>query len=54
MDSYRPKLAHPGFASYLRSKCGGYLGVAPGTQFSSLYRPDAGVTDLEHAFDNIA
>lgn len=54
LESYRPKLADPGLAAYVSSKCGGYLGVEPGTTFSSPHRPDAGVTDLEHAFDNIA
>ena len=52
LESWRPKLEDDNFFAKSASKCGGYLGVEPDGEFSNPYRPDAGVTDLEHAFDN--
>jgi hypothetical protein len=55
LESWRPKLAKDNIVNKVVSKCGGYLGADLDEElFSNPYRPDAGATDLEHAYDNIA
>jgi hypothetical protein len=54
LESWRPKLANDNIVNKVASKCGGYLGFDLHAEYSNPYRPDAGATDLEHAYDNIA
>lgn len=54
LESYRPPLPVNLFVTQIASGCGKYLGVDPGTTFSNPMQPDAGITDLEHAFSSIA
>jgi len=54
LESWRPKLDPAWFPSEVLSKCGGYLGMDPAAPVLNPIRPDAGVTDLEHAYDAYA
>ena len=54
LETYRPKLNNTDILSEGMARCGNALGLKPDEPFSSPYRPDDGVFDLEHAFDNYA
>jgi hypothetical protein len=54
LESWRPPLSGANLVSELRTECLNTLGIDENSQVVDPYRPDDGVTDLEHAWDNIA
>lgn len=54
LESWRPPLSDANLVSELRTKCLNTLGVDENSQPINPYRPDDGVTDLQHAWDDIA